>query len=268
MQDLFSITFLLSLFIANIGAQGFLEAFPISSSMHIVLAGKFSGIFSSTIVAKEIMHLGAALAFFAVCFPFIKRMLIDVCKHFFKSGVNDINCTNLALIAKFFIIILPTIMIGFLIKDIELTKYELYFNLFAAIMLIVIDRTMPRRNSIISICYKSCAIIGLLISLALLPGFSRLGFTYTIFRLFHFRRFDALFCTLLIGIPITLGAAFIGVIHNFHNPLLPFFIITSLAAGIVTYLTLRLTFLSLNYWWIYGAYRIVLSVLLLLMNCS
>jgi len=274
MQDLFSTTFLLTIFAASIVAQGVFEAFPISSSMHIMLADKYASIFSFTMLAKEIMHLGSGLAFFAICFPFIKRILRDLWTHFFNSRNREIikkdsiysTCTSLKLVKKFIIITIPTIIIGYLIKDIALTKHELYFNLFAATMLIIIDRKMQRRNSIISICYKSCAIIGLLICLALLPGFSRLGFTYTIFRLFHFRRFDALFCTILVGIPITLGAAFIGIINHFHNPLILLFIAASLLAGIVTYLIIPLTFLSLNYWWIYGVYRIALSAWLLLMK--
>ncbi len=264
--------------------QGILEAFPISSSMHIEL---LSNKLAMQTVPSEILHLGTSIAFTITCWPFIKHRLIFLFRSTLKilhqsstiknkktrSLNHKLACTilgtknisfNIKILINLILITLPTIVIGFLIKDVKPEISPLYCNLAAAISMLLAD-LLPARKSISSINYSSSILIGLLISLALIPGISRMGITFTVFRLFQFRRFDALFFTILTGIPITAGAALIGIIHNINSPFISIYITGSLLGGIATLLMLRITFwMLINCWTIFGAYRIFISVFMLM----
>lgn len=245
--------------------QGILEAFPISSSMHINL-------FAST--NQEIvntMHLGSALAFLLITWTFICFRIKKIHQVF-----------NLKIILKLIIMPLGTLIIGFIIFKMErqidvsigvpigrqigrqldipnfLSSHPLFFNIISAFAMLLADFS-PKKNSIVSLNYYQCLIISLIIPLSLISGVSRMGITYTILRLFHVRRFDSLILTLLIGIPITASVGLIEVIKNFNLTN----IICSLAAGVITFFCLRITFYMLRYWWVFCLYRLLFCIILL-----
>lgn len=223
-------------------AQGILEAFPISSSMHLNLLFDFKD--------SAVMHLGPALAFSAILGKFIYRLLYQ--------GFYNLNKLAWKIMVNSLILTLPTIAIGYHIRNYQLQTIPL-LALIAAIIMILSDIFSKRKNSLISLSYKQLLLIGLIISSALMPGVSRMGLTYTTLRLFQLRKTDSLIITLLIGIPISFGAATIGIINNYNLTTL----YQAVFSGLITYIFLHITFRMLKFWWIFGAYRIVLWLLCL-----
>jgi undecaprenyl pyrophosphate phosphatase UppP len=231
--------FLISIF------QGVLEAFPISSSMHINFFQPISQMLINT------MHLGSSLSFFAITLPFIWHRIKKINQKF-----------NLKIMIKLSLLPLGTLITGFIIMQFKLANFlpnnYLVLNIFFALLMLFADFSQSK-NSIISLSYYQCIIISILISLSLISGVSRMGLTYTILRIFKLRRFDSLILTLLIGIPITASVGMIELIKNYDLQNL----IYSLSAGLITFFMLRITFYVLKCWWIFSLYRIFISIILI-----
>lgn len=235
--------------------QGITEALPISSSMHLNLLTTFNHDLAA------FMHISAMLAFMLIMQKFIKYRIIGI----FKQSTS-----NLKLIFKILLMVMPTIFIGYFIRNYNFNNIQNnapYYNILAAIFLILSDFTRQKR-SLISLQLFKCLIIGLLISCAFIPGISRMGITYTILRLFQIRKFDALALTILIGIPITAGAAIIAIkkinmaIINLQT------LIMILITSAITYLALTLVFKILKnsrfFGLYFGIYRILFSLCILI----
>lgn len=229
--------------------QGIFEAFPISSSMHLLfLAPNFSKL-------DAFMHLGTFLAFSA----FFRKFIIKCIKSLNEKLTQKIIINSL-------ILILPTIILGKFIKSREIEKTYVIFINFSASIFMYICNLQKREKSLISLKTYECSIMGLFLPLAFIPGVSRLGITFSILRLFKLRLFDSIFNAILLGIPITGGAAFLGIkklleIKSEIGSIIELAGLTILS-GILTYSTVILTFKLRNYWWIYVLYRVCVSILL------
>lgn len=230
--------------------QGIFEAFPLSSSMHINLLSNKLGLNLSK-NDNALMHFGTSLAFFFLLLPFIIFLFKNVFQKF-----------EWKIVAKFALMLIPSIIIGFYLRKIDI-KENPYANIIAAVTMLIAD-FCARKKSISSLNFWTSFAIGNFITLAFIPGVSRLGVTFTILRFFQLRRVDALVTSLLIGIPLTLGAAALCA-SSYTTATFPWSIlIQSILSGAVTYFCLKITFKFLNYWWVYGIYRIMLSVFLIM----
>jgi len=233
--------------------QGILEAFPISSSMHLQIFANALG-YTPSIHENGIMHMGTSVAFMLILLPIITYML-----------KNIFNVLIWKIVFKLSIMIAPTLLVGLFINDIPIKlTYILIINIIAAIMLLF-SLTYPETKSLVSLSIRSIMIISGIITLAFIPGVSRMGITFTALRFMNVKKFDALIISLLLGAPITMGAATIGLIkYNLSSHFGTALIIKSAIAGIFTFLFLKLTFKLLNRMWIFAIYRIIFSIVSLL----
>lgn len=216
--------------------QGILEALPISSSIHL-------NIFNISNI--ELMHLGTGIAFFSYNIKYLKKYI----KH-------PYSLKTIKFALKVVLTIMPTVAIGFYIKKQPKLFDPYLINLIFAITMLYANQFEAKRK-FDSLNVKEIIIISVLISLALLPGASRLGTTFTVLRLFSLTLEESFINSLIIGIPITLGAAFLNL--TTHKPDL-IIIGSSLLAGILTYITLHITEKYLKYWNFYVLYRISFSL--------
>lgn len=231
--------------------QGIFEAFPISSSMHLMMFTFFT---KNKHLEISIMHLASAVAFMLLLWPFIWRVLKNIYKPFY-----------IKISFKILVMIIPTIITGFFLKDHQFDTSKIaYYNLFAGLSMLIADRS-KRINSIISLNLIQCLIISMITPFALIPGISRMGITYTALRIFQMRRKDAFFITLLMGIPLTLGASLIKIFQTNSINMLSTPILFGLTIStLLTFLFTKLTFAMINRFWIFAIYRIALSTILIL----
>ena len=227
--------------------QGILEAFPVSSSLHLAFFNLKSG-------NDALMHFGSAFALLFI----INKFIINRFKNLFSGFFSEV--------IKFFLFIFPTIILGFLFSKRSFSLYySLIFNIIAAVFMVAVDLYQQRNKSLSSLSFFNSFLIGSLVSLALVPGFSRLGISFTAFRLFSLRRIDSLVLSLAIGIPISLGASLIGFIQG--DNITYSLIFSSIFSGFLNYAFLFITFKLINSWWIYGLYRVCISFFFLFFCC-
>ena len=227
--------------------QGITEAFPISSSMHLTYAKHMFNLSCSTSAS---LHLGSSLAF-----ALFSRSLI--CNLIFNPIIN--LKTNI----KLFLLIIPTLITGLILKKQLNCINSAYSNIFFAIIMLLSNQ-QKENITLTNISFKKTIIIGLLIISAFIPGASRMGITYTFLRFFNFSKQNALSLTILTGIPIISSAAIYTIIKQ--NEIISAKEI--IATGILTYLSLFITQKTLNFWHIYSIYRIIFSFVYLYLNIA
>ncbi|WP_342262060.1 undecaprenyl-diphosphate phosphatase [Alphaproteobacteria bacterium endosymbiont of Tiliacea citrago] len=223
-------------FFCQVFFQGLLEAFPISSSMHL-------RIFNVNNI--EIMHLGTGIAFLFYAFQTLKTYIK---KPFCKKSIF--------FFFKILIIILPTVLIGFYIKKQPLLVPSDSVNLICALTMLCVNLSLPMEKEFKQLSVKQLFFIAFIVPLSLLPGASRFGITFTAFRLFKLNLHESFLFSIILGIPITIGAALLNV---YTQTITTKLLLASLIAGIITYFTLKITHKALKYWNFFSVYRIIFS---------
>jgi undecaprenyl-diphosphatase len=178
--------------------QGLTEFLPVSSSGHLVIGQKILGLEQPPVLFDILVHLGTLLA---IIFYFNKRII----KFYQKSK-------NLGLI---FVASLPAVLAGLFLND----YLETIFNslkivglcLFLTAGLLFFSQSLKNLDRISKGLKKmkvlDAFIIGLLQSLALLPGVSRSGSTIVAGLTRGFKRKSAFAFSFYLGLPAMLGAA-------------------------------------------------------------
>lgn len=173
--------------------QGLTEFFPVSSSAHLVIAGKLMGLGSQGLGLAVILHLGTALALVTFFFKDILRL------------INEFNTILLILVVTAI-----TGVIGIAGKDF----FEGIFSsvrlvacaLFATgAILIVTKKFMGSRRQDLN--FKDALILGFAQAVAIIPGISRSGITVSTLLFRKIERKSAFRFSFLASIPAVLGAA-------------------------------------------------------------
>lgn len=238
--------------------EGLTEFLPVSSTAHLVLYNYFTGFDLSSPYIKTFevaIQLGSVLA---VIFYYLKDFL---------------KIETLKLLA---VSVLPTIFIGFLLRDFVDLLLELPIligvNLIlGGIIILIAENIYKKRKTPKSkiIHYKEGATLGVVQSLAMMPGVSRSGavIVYGLFKNFD-REVIAKF-TFLLAVP-TMGAAtgysilknykIILSENNFQNLALGFITAFIVALFVVRY---ALPFIKKYSFVPFGIYRIILGLIVL-----
>ena len=203
----------LHLFVLAI-VQGITEFLPISSSGHLVLVPVLTGWPDQGLVMDVSVHVGTLFAVLLYFREDTKGLILA------GLGAVGIEPARRAvadtLYSKLFwaliIASIPTIMAGFLFKVsglsdilrgaavIATTSILFGLLLYWADRKGLVDKTLER------MAVKPALIIGLMQVLALIPGTSRAGITMTAARWLGFNRQEAARFSMLMSIPVILGA--------------------------------------------------------------
>lgn len=238
--------------------EGLTEFLPVSSTGHLVLYNYFTGFDLSSPYIKTFevaIQLGSVLA---VIFYYLKDFL---------------KIETLKLLA---VSVLPTIVIGFLLRDfvdllLELPVLIGVNLILGGIIILIAENIYKKRKTPKSkiIHYKEGATLGVVQSLAMMPGVSRSGavIVYGLFKNFD-REVIAKF-TFLLAVP-TMGAAtgysilknykIILSENNFSNLALGFITAFIVALFVVRY---ALPFIKKYSFVPFGIYRIILGLIVL-----
>lgn len=234
--------------------EGLTEFAPVSSTAHILVAGKILGVSSSVFftIFTVAIQSGAILA--AVVF-------------FWKTVLK-----NLSLIPKVIVGFIPTAIVGLLIHSYISALFAHTWVIAVMLILggIVFLFLKPNDSPVelVTISYKEAFLIGCAQILALIPGVSRSGATLIGGTMLKIPRSHIVAFSFLLGIPTILGAS---VVELHSAPTLSgsqWFLIAlgTLVAFITALLTIKwfialLTKKPLSW---FGWYRIIFGVLILI----
>lgn len=250
--------------------QGITELLPVSSTGHILILGKALGIqtFSSSLLV--LFHLGTTIA-----------VLIFFWKDLFKGFFTK---EKWILYLKVFIASLPVAFVGLLLEEMISEKLRsiwviaISLIVWGVVMIILEKKQEGRKESIREIekiTWKQTIIIGFAQVIALIPGTSRSGITTIAGMLAGLEKYLALRFSLILSIPV-LSGTFLLVLRE--NPIKETILFTgvpsviegfaiiflsTLLFGLATLFLLR-KIQKKNWLKIFGIYRIILGILLLI----
>jgi undecaprenyl-diphosphatase len=259
----------LSLFIICL-VQSITEFLPVSSTAHMILVSKWVSLQDNNILLHVGLHLGT---FLAISLYYI-RTLTKIIIHFIKGVfiVKKRQNEHLDLGVKIIIATLPAILLGYFLKPYLSTLHDSLFIigissiLFGALLAYVDDYHPEDRENI---TFFNAFMIGLGQLFAFLPGGSRLGTTITVARIFGFSRKRAFEFSMLLSLPVVLGAVVLtsydalrqGVLvfsHEFFILLSVTFVLSFFMLGLVSRFISRIGFIP------FGIYRMCLGVVLVI----
>ena len=260
--------------------EGITEWLPISSTGHLILVDEFMKLNMSDAFKEMfdvLIQLGAIMAVVVIYFK--KLLPVDaVKKDDNKSGLAW-NKDKLILWCKILVACLPAAIIGLPLDD---KIDELFFNApTVAIMLIVygiafiiVEKLHKGKNfkinSIGEITFKTAALIGIFQVLALIPGTSRSGATIVGAMIIGVGRTTAAEFTFYFAIPVMFGASLLKLLKfgfAFTAPEVAALLLGMVVAFAVSIIAIKflMNYIKKHDFTVFGWYRIVLGVLVLIM---
>lgn len=201
--------------------QGLSEFLPISSSAHLVFTSNFYKVLKGIEIAKQsneevfldiMLHLGtlvAVLIFFRKDIWRILKALIEACKN--RDFSNQDAKIGLYIIGG------TIITIALALPFEKVADYLVYSPQIVGMLLVItgvvlfaseyMSKHMPAKKEHVDL--KSSILIGLAQGLAVLPGFSRSGWTIATGLFSGLDRLTAARYSFLLSIPIILGASMV-----------------------------------------------------------
>lgn len=178
--------------------QGITEFLPISSSGHLVIFQNLFGINTDQITLDIFLHFGTVIPVIIIYWDDVRDILL------FKKEKRRL--TYLILIG-----IIPTGIIGFMFEDFfeKLFASSLsvgYMLLITGLLIYLSERLSKVRFKLEDMKEHNAIIVGIAQGLAIIPGISRSGSTIVASLLQGMDRESAARYSLLVAIPVILGA--------------------------------------------------------------
>ena len=191
--------------------QGLTEFLPVSSSGHLVLAGRALGLTMNGVAFEIWLHL-ATLAAVVVA---LRRDILVMTRSLFPGGPPDDRRRGRGLVIGVVVGTIPAVVVGLLAKDpieaafssVRLVGMDLLLT--AAIL--TLSRWFPGGNA--PLTAWRALVIGVGQSLAILPGVSRSGTTLTAGLMLGLSGRESARFSFLLSLPAILGA----VVLDFHE---------------------------------------------------
>ncbi len=258
--------------------QGLGEFLPISSSGHLILAQSIFGLKESEVAFDVVLHLGTLAA---VCIYYRETLLTLIKELRFLPGAiispkrlgelyqtrPDFRFGILIVIAS-----IPTGIMGLALKDIFKANFTSVFSVAIALLItgtilrLVGSRGKTGRDAK-EMNIRDAIIIGTIQGLAIIPGFSRSGFTICAGLFSGLNRITAARFSFILSIPAIIGATAIELTSIEQSAFSTTeFIVGFFTAAIVGYLSLALLVkllkqdnFSIFSWWCWAVGLIALT---------
>ncbi len=247
--------------------QGVTEFFPISSSGHLLIGMDLLKINEFSLLIEVSLHIGTLIA---ILIYWKKDYLDEFSK--FKKG-NKTTFFNIIIAS------VPAGIVGIFFKEhIEgifynsnTLSYLIIAYLIMSILLYI--SKYYHNNKITSITLLNAFIIGVAQSVAIIPGFSRSGFTIIAALLLGLDFKKSLKFSFMLAIPILIFAGGNVLINNFNvlvsNPSLSVSLLSGMISSVLSgYFVLSLLekIVLKNKFWYFSFYCLMVSILLLILN--
>ncbi|AUG54238.1 undecaprenyl-diphosphate phosphatase [Thalassospira marina] len=191
--------------------QGITEFLPISSSGHLVLTPAITGTADQGLLLDVSVHVGTLLAVLIYFWRDVLAMIIGFFRLFTGRMTPGARMALHIVVAT-----IPVVAVGFYLKESgieeQMRSVEIiaWTTLVFGIILWVADRVGMTINRIEHMGWAGSIFIGLAQVIALVPGVSRSGITMTAARLMSYERSDAAQFSMLMSIPVILGAGLLA----------------------------------------------------------
>lgn len=190
--------------------QGLTEFLPISSSGHLVILPHLLKWKDQGLDMDIALHTGTLLAVLLYFRVLIKNLVVNSLVYVSKGFQNSHFNNHVKLSLTIVIATIPSILIGFFIKDLGLNTRHVPLIAWAlilfGILLYIADRWGRKNKDLSDFNIKNGLIVGLFQIFAFIPGASRSGVCLTAARMLGFERADAARFAFLLSIPVILGA--------------------------------------------------------------
>lgn len=191
--------------------QGLTEFLPISSSAHLVLAGRFLGFDPPGLLLEAVVHLGTLCSVLLL----FRRDIARLVRGLFNSGEERRR------IGRLVVGTLPIVLCGFLLQEkIEAAFSSLViigFSLLVTGALLFLADHAGRKAKRSEVRLRDSLLIGLSQAAALLPGISRSGATIATGMILGIRGAEAARFSFLLSIPAILGAGGLKLYQALNN---------------------------------------------------
>ena len=212
--------------------QGITEFLPISSSGHLVVLSELFKDNNFNTYEIAFLHLGT---FFSILIFYIKDIT-----SIFKNLNSFIKVSKLLFVG-----VLPAAAFGLFlpISDIidessSILVITSFAYIFIALVLYFADKLEDGNKSILDLSLKESLIIGFAQAVALVPGVSRSGITLSTALYLKLKKTEAIFFSLLLGLPTIFGAWLLTFIQS-SEPINNSLLLPSVAAFLSGLLAIR-----------------------------
>ncbi|MEE3047098.1 MAG: undecaprenyl-diphosphate phosphatase [Pseudomonadota bacterium] len=191
--------------------QGITEFLPISSSGHLILAPALTGSPDQGLLVDVAVHVGTL----AAVLIYFWRDVFAMLGGFVRLFTGRINA-GARLAIHIVLATIPVVAVGFYLKvsgiEEQLRSVEIiaWTTLGFGILLWIADKVGMTINRLEHMRWGGALFIGLAQVLALIPGTSRSGITMTAARFMGYERSDAAQFSMLMSIPVILGAGLLA----------------------------------------------------------
>lgn len=244
--------------------EGVTEFLPVSSTFHLIFASKFLGLQQTDFVKVfEVFIQGGAI--------------LSVIALYLNEIIKDKN-----LIKKTLVSFIPTALVGFVlykvIKNVFFNADYLMLGVFVMVgmLFIALEFFIHKKKILVSksidkLTYKDALLVGLVQALAVIPGVSRAGAVIIGLMMLGHRRDEAAKYSFMLAVPTILAASGYDlfkmrnlILHQQGNVLM--LAIGAITAFVSSYIVIKwfIGFLKNNSLSLFGYYRFVLAIILLL----
>jgi undecaprenyl-diphosphatase len=197
--------------------QSITEFLPVSSTAHMIFIEKIIGVESASSLWHTALHLGS---FFAIV-TFYAKDIFYLISHFIKGAFipglreNEYYKMSMYLLAA----TLPAIIVGYFLKPmLHFLHNNLYIIAISSILfgglLAYVDA--EQNEDYERLTFKTALVMGFAQLFAFFPGGSRLGTTVTAARLMGISRFQAFRYSMLLSVPVVLGAVVLSLKDSYE----------------------------------------------------
>ena len=257
--------------------EGITEWLPISSTGHLILFGQFLDLKSSTEfinMFNVVIQLGAILAVVVIYF----KKLWPVNRPETKLQWDK---DKLKLWLKIIIACIPSAVIGLLFEEkLEALMSSPYIVaatlIIYGVIFIVVESLNKNKefkiNDLKDLTIRTAVIIGLFQVLSMIPGTSRSGITIIGAMLIGTARTEAAEFTFFLGIPTMIGASLLKILGfikdggGFTGAEMGYLLVGMAVSFVVSVIVIKflMSFIKKHDFKVFGWYRIVLGVVILL----
>jgi undecaprenyl-diphosphatase len=191
--------------------QGITEFLPISSSGHLILVPKLTGLADQGLMLDVAVHVGTLLAVILYFWRDIFGMTSAVLRTYRQIMNHRRLDAEFWLFCKLTLATLPAIGVGFYVNkymgaDLRTLEIIGWATLCFGILLFIADEINMTVRKMEHISFGGAFFIGIMQAVSLVPGTSRAGITMTAARFLGVERQDAARFSLLLSIPTIIGA--------------------------------------------------------------
>jgi len=183
--------------------QGVTEFLPVSSSGHLTLVEHFLGAKEVPLLFDIILHVASLLAVIIFFRKRIMTLIQALYKKEMKSEKKEILFIIISTIITGSMVFMTKPAVLYLKKN---PQYLIFTFIFTAVILLVADRLLKRKNSREELTVKDSIITGVFQGFAVLPGISRSGSTIFAGLISGVKAEKAVEYSFLLAIPAILGA--------------------------------------------------------------